>query len=122
MPRPRPARSRPRAGRAAAGGEGIVLRFGAFNAPDSDQTLTVMRSARRGIALDPGAADGFFPAIAVDDAATAIVAALDAPTGTYDIVDDESLRRRDARAALAAAVGRRRLYATPAVKKVVGPL
>ena len=33
-----------------------------------------------------------------DDAATAVVAALDAPSGTYDVVDDEPLRRREQRA------------------------
>ena len=35
------------------------------------------------------------PTIAVDDAAAAVVAALDAPAGTYDIVDDEPITRRD---------------------------
>jgi nucleoside-diphosphate-sugar epimerase len=107
---------------AAGGGRGIVLRFGAFNAPDSEQTLTVARSARRGLAIDPGAADGYFPAITADDAATAVVAALTAPAATYDIVDDEPLQRRDGRAALAAAVGRQRLHVMPSARKVVGPL
>jgi hypothetical protein len=54
----------------------------------------------------------FFPSIHADDAAAAVVAALDAPTGTYDVVDDEPLRRGEQRAALAAAVGRRRLIQT----------
>ena len=107
---------------AAAGGRAIVLRFGGFNAPDSEQTLTVMRSARRGIAVEPGRPDGWFPSIAADDAATAVVAALAAPTGTYDVVDDEPLRRSESRAALATAVGRRRLHALPNAKRVVGPL
>jgi hypothetical protein len=107
---------------AAAGGRGIVLRFGLFHAPDSAQTMTTLRSARRGIAVDPGNADGWFPAISADDAATAVVAALGAPTGTYDVVDDEPLQRRDGRAALASAVGRKRLHAVPSAKKVTGPL
>ena len=34
--------------------------------------------------------------INADDAATAVVAALDVPGGTYDIVDDEPLTRRGA--------------------------
>ena len=51
-----------------------------------------------------------------------MVAALDAPSGTYDVVDDEPLRRRDQRAALAAAVGRRRLHQMWTPKRVVGPL
>jgi nucleoside-diphosphate-sugar epimerase len=107
---------------AAAGGRGVVLRFGGFVAPDSDQTLAILRSARRGFAVEPGRPDGWFPSIAAGDAATAVVAALAAPSGTYDVVDDEPLRRRDARAALASAVGRRRLYTLPSAKRVAGPL
>ena len=107
---------------ADSGGRGIVLRFGMFVAPDSDQMLTMARSARRGISIAPGDAGGFFPSIHADDAATAVVAALDAPTGTYDVVDDEPLRRGDQRAALGAAVGRRRLFRMRAPKAIVGPL
>jgi len=107
---------------AAAGGRGVVLRFGGFVAPDSDQTLTILRAARRGLAVEPGRSDGWFPSITADDAATAVVAALVAPSGTYDVVDDEPMRRRDSRAALAAAVGRKRLHPLPSVKRVLGPL
>jgi len=42
--------------------------------------------------------------------ASAVVAALDAPAGVYDVVDDEPLTRREQDRALAAAVGRRRLW------------
>jgi hypothetical protein len=107
---------------ADAGGRGVVLRFGLFLAPDSEQMLTMARSARRGLSISPGDATGYFPSIHADDAATAVVAALTAPTGTYDIVDDEPLRRGDQRAALGAAVGRRRLFQMPAPKAIVGPL
>jgi nucleoside-diphosphate-sugar epimerase len=106
----------------AAGGRSVVLRFGLFLAPDSEQMLTMARSARRGISVYPGNADGFLPSIHADDAASAVVAALAAPTGTYDVVDDEPLRRGDQRAALGAAVGRRRLVQMRAPKAVVGPL
>jgi len=101
---------------------GVVLRFGGFVAPESDQTRTILRAARRGLAIEPGRGDGWFPSIAADDAATAVVAALAAPSGTYDVVDDEPMRRRDSRSALAAAVGRKRLRPVPSVKRVVGPL
>ena len=107
---------------ADAGGRAIVLRFGMFLAPDSEQMVTMARSARRGLSLAPGDANGFFPSIHADDAANAVVAALAAPTGTYDVVDDEPLRRGDQRAALAAAVGRRRLVRMRAPKTIVGPL
>ena len=106
----------------AAGGRGVTLRFGQFVAPESDHTLTVLRSARRGIALDGGPAGSYLVTVHADDAATAVVVALDAPSGTYDVVDDEPMRRADARVALAAAVGRRRLYSPPTSKRVVGPL
>ncbi|HWS47866.1 MAG TPA: NAD(P)-dependent oxidoreductase [Acidimicrobiia bacterium] len=97
----------------AAGGRGVVLRFGRFYAPDSEQTRATVQAARRGILLDVGRADGYSPVIDADDAAAAVVAALDAPAGTYDIVDDEPLTRGEQARALAAAVGRRRLWSAP---------
>ncbi len=97
----------------AHGGRGVVLRFGRFYAPESDQALATMQLARRGLMLDAGTADGYTPMIDADDAAAAVVAALDAPAGTYDIVDDEPLTRAEQAAALAAAVGRRRLRRAP---------
>ena len=107
---------------AGAGGRGVVLRFGMFLAPDSEQMLTMARSARRGLSVHPGDAKGFLPSIHADDAASAVVAALAAPTGTYDVVDHEPLTRGDQRAALAAAVGRRRLFRMWTPKSIVGPL
>jgi hypothetical protein len=52
--------------------------------------------------------------IDADDAAGAVVAALDAPAGTYDVVDDDPVPRRVFTTALATAVGRRRLNRPPA--------
>jgi nucleoside-diphosphate-sugar epimerase len=97
----------------AQGGRGVVLRYGRFYAADSDHSEAIVRSARRGFALDVGGPDGFAPLIDADDAAAAVVVALSAPAGTYDIVDDVPLRRREQDAALAAAVGRRRLHRAP---------
>jgi nucleoside-diphosphate-sugar epimerase len=105
----------------ATGGRAVVLRFGQFFAPESDHTLTVMRAARRGLAVEPGRAEAFFPAVAADDAAAAVVAALEAPIGTYDVVGEPETRG-DSRSALAAAVGRRRLHLMGSAKRVVGPL
>jgi len=97
----------------AQGGRGVVLRFGRFYAPDSDQAAAIVRSARRGLLLDLGSADSYAPVIDADDVASAVVAALDAPAGTYDVVDDEPLTRAEQSRVLAAAVGRRRLYSAP---------
>jgi hypothetical protein len=97
----------------AHGGRGVVLRFGRFYAPESDQTIATIQAARRGLVLDVGSADSYAPMINADDAATAVVAALSAPGGTYDIVDDEPLTRAQQGLAMAAAVGRRRLWRAP---------
>ena len=82
------------------GGRGVVLRFGRFYAPESDQTQAMVQRGRRGMLLDLGRADCYAPMIDADDVASAVVAALDAPAGVYDIVDDEPLhpRRAGARA------------------------
>ena len=85
-----------------------MLRFGAFQAADATHTIAAFDAARRGMLLDLVAPDGYLPAIDADDAATAVVAALAAPSGTYDIVD-EPITRREYAHALARAVGRRRL-------------
>jgi nucleoside-diphosphate-sugar epimerase len=97
----------------AAGGRGVVLRMGAFYGPDAGSTREQMQLARRGIAALVGSDEGYQPMIWVDDAATAVVAALSAPAGVYDVVDDEPLRRAELTAALAAAVGRRSLIRPP---------
>ncbi len=99
----------------AAGGDhaGVVLRFGQFYGPDVSHTATFLRFARWGIGLAAGDPDGYVSSIRVDDAAAAVVAALGAPAGVYDIVDDEPLTRRAFAAALAEAAGRRRHVIVP---------
>ena len=97
----------------AQGGRGVVLRFGRFYAPDSDQAAATMQAARHGLVFDVGGSDTYTPMIDADDAASAVVAALDAPAGTYDVVDDEPFTRAEQAAALAASVGRRRLWRAP---------
>lgn len=92
------------------GRRGVTLRLGALYGADSSQTHEVLDYARRGIAAVPGPGDAYQSSIWVDDAARAIVAAMeDVPSGTYDVVDDEPLRRDE----LAAAVGRTRLRRIP---------
>ncbi len=75
---------------------------------------------RRGVAGDIGPADSYAPMIDADDVGSAVVAALAAPAGTYDIVDDEPLTRSEQDRALAAAVGRRRLWRAPGVDEAQG--
>jgi nucleoside-diphosphate-sugar epimerase len=97
----------------AAGGRGVVLRFGRFYAPESQQIRAILRAARGGINADVGDPAGYAPMIDADDAASAVAAAFDAPAGVYDIVDDDPLPRAEQDAAMACAVGRRRLHRLP---------
>ena len=94
---------------AETGGCGVTLRFGRFYDATSDYSRTQVRAATLGVSAEIGVADGFQPLIAVDDAASAVIAAIDAPSGTYNVVDDGPLTRREVDAVLAHSVGRTRL-------------
>jgi nucleoside-diphosphate-sugar epimerase len=108
------------------GGRGVVLRFGVFQAGDGHHTTTILHTARRGFLLEVARPDAYVPAIDADDAADAVVFAVEgAPAGAYDIVDDEPLTRRDVAEALARTVGRRRLRRPPGsglARSKAGPL
>lgn len=105
-----------------AGGIGIALRFAQYYAADAGHTRDQVEMARRrGIAPFFGDPDGFLPSLHLDDAAAAVVAALDAPAGTWVVADDRPLRRREHADALASAVGRR-LRLLPRWTSRVGPL
>ena len=54
----------------------------------------MVRLARKRIALGAGP-DAFVSSITTDDAAAAVVAALSAPAGIYNVGDDEPVTRRD---------------------------
>jgi nucleoside-diphosphate-sugar epimerase len=82
----------------AEGIEGVVLRYGSLYGPgtwhDPDGG-TLAEAARAGMLplVGDGAAMQSFTH--VDDAAAAAVAALDAPPGVYNAVDDEPVRARE---------------------------
>jgi nucleoside-diphosphate-sugar epimerase len=88
----------------AAGGTGVVLRFGMFHTAGSDQSAAMLAATRWGFAAVPGPAGSYVAFVHVDDAAAAVVAALDAPAGTYNVVDDEPLTRAGYAAAWQAAL------------------
>jgi 2-alkyl-3-oxoalkanoate reductase len=90
---------------AARGGCGVVLRFGAFYGADAAQTRALVAALRRGWAPLPGRPDAFVSSLSHDDAAAAVLAALDAGPGVYNVVDDEPLRRRDYLDSLARLLG-----------------
>ncbi len=78
-----------------AGHVGVALRFAQFLGPDSEHTRDRVERAERGIGMFLGDPEGFESRIHLDDAARAVVAALDVPAGVYNVVEDEPLRRRE---------------------------
>jgi nucleoside-diphosphate-sugar epimerase len=65
-----------------------------------------VEDARAGISPSLGRRDAYRPTVWLDDAATAVAAALGAPTGIYDLADENPPTRAEIDAALAAVVGR----------------
>ncbi|MFK0248258.1 NAD-dependent epimerase/dehydratase family protein [Amycolatopsis azurea] len=96
-----------------AGGTGVILRFGWFYGPGAAHSEQLLGQARRGIGAALGRLDGYVSSIHMTDAASAVVAALQAPAGVYNVVDDEPLTKRDYSAALAAATGKRQWVRGP---------
>ena len=89
-----------------AGRRAVVLRFAQFVAPDSGHMQQLLGMARRGILPLIGRPDGYEPFIHGDDAARAVVAALDCPSGTYNVAESSPLTRQEHAAALSEALGR----------------
>jgi nucleoside-diphosphate-sugar epimerase len=97
-----------------AGGTAIVLRFGWFygrGAKHSEQFLAMAR--KWGVCIMMGAADTYVSSIQIGDAGRAVAAALSAPRGVFNVVDDEPLTKREYADALAFAAQRRRYIRFP---------
>ncbi len=71
----------------------VILRFGMFYAPDSSHTREQVDLARKGLAPATGSRHGYVSPLHADDAASAVVAALKAPAGAYNVVDDNPVTR-----------------------------
>jgi nucleoside-diphosphate-sugar epimerase len=95
-----------------SGGDWVVLRFAWFYGPDSFLPEMV-KVARKGWAPVPGAADAYWSALSHDDAASAVLAALPARSGTYNVCDDEPLTRRELLDAITDAFGIARVKPMP---------
>lgn len=74
---------------AEGGGRGVVLRFGLFYSPDAQSTQDSVKMMRRRMFGVMGDGQNYFSSIHVDDAAAAVVAALTAPSGTYNVAEDD---------------------------------
>lgn len=99
--------------RQEGGGVGVVLRFGWFYGPGAAHSEQMYAQARHHVGMVLGRPDGYVSSIHVADAATAVVAALGAPAGTYNVVDDEPLTKRAYADALARAAGARMWLRVP---------
>jgi nucleoside-diphosphate-sugar epimerase len=83
-----------------------VLRFGWFYGPGASHSERLFAQARRHTGLILGSPDGYVSSIHMVDAAAAVAAALHAPAGLFNVVDDEPLTKRRYADALAHAAGR----------------
>lgn len=90
----------------AAGGAGVVLRFGWFYGPGARHSEGFFALARRHIAIMMGPPNSYISSIHVADGGAAVTAALTIPAGTYNIVDNEPLTKRGCADALSAAAGK----------------
>jgi nucleoside-diphosphate-sugar epimerase len=78
-----------------SGRTGIVLRLGNLYGPHSGSPDPAIATAQRGINAFVGRPEAYQALLWDEDAASALVAALTAPPGTYDVVDDEPLTRAE---------------------------
>jgi nucleoside-diphosphate-sugar epimerase len=97
---------------AARGGAGVALRFGQFYGFDSSHTVQAIEATLAGLPAELGPGTAYRSPVTTDDAASAVVAALHAPSGVYNVVDDRPLPRAEYVDALAHALG----GATPTVR------
>jgi nucleoside-diphosphate-sugar epimerase len=97
----------------AAGGIGLVLRFGWFYGPGATHSEEFLALARRHVCVMMGRPDTYVSSIHVRDGGAAVAAALTLSAGTYNIVDDQPLTKRAYADALAAAAGKSVWLRTP---------
>lgn len=87
----------------AAGGNAIVLRFGLFYGPGARHSEQFLAMARHHIVPVIGKPETYLSSIHMFDGGAAVAAALHAPAGTYNVVDDEPLTKGEFATALASA-------------------
>ena len=90
-----------------AGGIGVVLRLGLFYGPGARHSEQFLAMARHRVVPLVGTATSYLSSIHMIDGGAAVAAALHVPAGTYNVVDDEPLTKRDYAEALAFAAGKR---------------
>jgi nucleoside-diphosphate-sugar epimerase len=98
---------------------GVVLRFGSV-VGDDGRTRERLRAARHGRPIGIGAPDGWAHVVHTDDIGPAVLAALSAPSGVYN-VGAAPVRRGELVQGYADAVGRRHgVFAGPMMRRLGG--
>lgn len=97
----------------AGGGTGVVLRLGSFYGPTARSVDESLRLARWRLAMVAGKPQAYLSSIHTDDVAGAALAALGAPAGVYNVVEDEPVTRREYLEEFSAAFGLRKLRPAP---------
>jgi nucleoside-diphosphate-sugar epimerase len=92
----------------------VVLRFGLFYGPHTRHTEEALRLARWRLSTVAGKRASYMSSLHTDDASSAVAAALQAPTGVYNVGDDEPLTRRAYLDAFSAGLGLHKLLLNPA--------
>lgn len=106
---------------AGHGGAGVVLRYAQFYAPESSHTQAFNATLRKRVNPFVGDPEAYTSFIHAEDAGSAVVAALVAPSGIYNVADDEPLTRTDAGRAAADALGVKPPHALPKVLRAASP-
>jgi nucleoside-diphosphate-sugar epimerase len=98
---------------------GVVLRLGSI-VGDDPMTRFQLKAVRHGRPIGLGRPDGWMHVVHTDDLGGAVLAALGAPSGTYN-VGAEPVRRADLVAGFAAATGRSTgRFLSPAMTRMAG--
>jgi len=97
----------------AGGGRGVVLRFGSFYGPTARMVDEALRLARFRMSMIGGKPEAYVSSIHTADVASASVAALDAPAGIYNVVENEPVTRREYLDAFSGAFGVAKLRPLP---------
>ncbi|MET0903833.1 MAG: NAD(P)-dependent oxidoreductase [Acidimicrobiales bacterium] len=101
------------------GRRGVVLRFGLFYSHDARALEESLKTAKLGFGPMIGPAEAWRASIHVDDAARAVVSALGAPAGAYNVAD-EPITNGEWNGAFATAFGFKKLRATPRAAMKLG--
>ena len=88
----------------AAGGRGVILRMARLYGPGRTSEELIGAVSARKLPI-VGSGKNLVSHLHVDDAASALVAGLDAPDGTYNVGDDEPVRSRESLGGLASLLG-----------------